>query len=101
MTMLQEIHDAVERRKQYDLRVKLITQYIEEYHGDPEAFSARNTATEILKVAYGEVNECYYCGNIGLDVNRYAHYHVGGVGEVSERCCDNGEECAARVDKIN
>ncbi len=52
----------------------------------------------IKALAKVETHTCFYCGHTGHDVTKYAQYHVGGTGELSKRCCDNGELCAQRVE---
>jgi len=88
------------RNKRIQKIEELLTDFGENYPHDTCNMydpSPRELAKQILDVAHGK--ECYFCGHIGPRVTRYALYHVGGKGECIARCCDDYDECVARVER--
>jgi len=79
----------------YPLKKQLVINTFEAFHGDYHEADPIKYATFIRSLERREVNQCYYCYRVGIDVNRYAHYHVGGKGNCSSRCCDDIDKCQA------
>ncbi len=89
----------MQKEVMYPLKKRLVMQVLEEFRGDDrEDMDAGKTADYLQEISHSEVNQCWYCGKVGIDVTRYAILHVGGIGEVPKRCCENGEECIRRVE---
>ena len=86
-------------KAEHPLKKHLVIELLEEFHATYQAQSAPDVADHLARIFSGQVNQCYYCGRIGLDVNEYAHYHVGGYGEVPAFCCDDARACIQRVEQ--
>ena len=88
---------STEKMATYPLDIQLAVTILEDFHGDYHEADPAKVAGYLKAIFRREIHKCYYCDHVGIFVNRYAHYHVGGKGEVSDRCCDNADDCIKRV----
>ena len=84
---------------QYNLKKQLKIAVLEEFRGDDlDDHDPAKYVDYLDAIDRREVNQCCLCNHIGIDVNHFHSWHVGGQGDKAAPWCDNPLECIARVE---
>lgn len=98
MDIIEALKQTHKELQKYPLKKQLVIQVLEELRGeDRDDMDLGKVADYLQEISHAQVHQCYYCERIGIDINRYATFHVGGTGSVSKRCCDDVEKCNKNI----
>ena len=55
-----------------EIKLELAVGLLEEFHSNYNRMDAYRVVKDIIRIANTEVNTCYFCGHVGIDVKRVA-----------------------------